>query len=306
MLERVKADLVALVKGQVLFDELMKNHTSLEIGGYADALVIPNDIAEITRILRFANTNGLRITIMGNGTNLLVHDRGIDGIVIKIKDCLDDVAICQEKISVGAGYLLSKLCWLAASHGLSGLEFVVGIPGTVGGAVVMNAGAHGCAMSSIVTGAKVIGFDGRVKELSKSEMGFGYRSSKLLDGNVIVFKVDIEVKKAISSEVERIMADYMEWRKAKQPLGMPSAGSIFKNPENDFAGRLIELAGCKGMTVGGAQVSPLHANFIVNRADATADNILQLIRQVQQAVAAKFDIALAPEIKIIGRPISSS
>lgn len=301
MLERVKDDLATLVRGQLLFNEPMRNHTSLRIGGPADALVIPDDIAEVTRILRFATENGIRISIMGNGTNLLVHDGGVDGVVIKIKDSLDDVAICQERISVGAGYLLPRLCRLVASHGLSGLEFAAGIPGTVGGAVVMNAGAHGGAMSSVVTKVKVVGFDGRVDELNKSEMDFRYRSSKLQDSNMIVFEARIELKKANSRDIERRIADYMEWRRERQPLDMPSAGSVFQNPENDFAGRLIELSGCKGMTVGGAQVSDHHANFIVNRGNASAENVLQLIRQVQQAVTAKFGITLAPEIKITRR-----
>ncbi len=304
MLERLKDGLASLVKGQLLFEEPMRNHTSFKIGGPVDALVIPNDLAEVSSIIRFANANGLRITVVGNGTKLLVCDGGVDGIVIKIKNCLDDVAISEERISAGAGCLLPELCHLAASHGLSGLEFAVGIPGTVGGALVMNAGAHGDAMSCIVTKAKVIGFDGQIKELIKSEMDFGYRSSKLQDGNVIVSEVEMQMRKAILTEIERKMADYMKWRHERQPLGEPSAGSIFKNPKDDFAGRLIELAGCKGMTVGGAQVSEIHANFIVNRGNATAEDILQLISKVQQQVAAKFGISLVPEIKIIGRPLS--
>ena len=287
------------IKGEILLKELMEKHTSFRIGGPAN-IIIPKDVSDLKNILKLTSENNIPVTIIGNGTNLLVSDDGIEGVVIKIKDCLDDILINKQHVMVGAGCLLSKLSEVVANRGLSGLEFAIGIPGTVGGAVVMNAGAHGGEMSYVVTKVKVMDFKGEINELSKDDLEFGYRKSKLQNRDLIVLEVKMELKKDDVEKIKEKMAIYLEWRKKNQPIDIPNAGSIFKNPENDYAGRLIDFAGCKGMRVGGAHVSELKANFIVNIGNATAQDILNLMKKVHDTVLKKYGIKLVPEIKVIG------
>ena len=299
--ESNKDRLKTLTRGVIRFDEPMRNHTSFRIGGPADALIMPADEDDLRNVMKFANENGIPWEIMGNGTNLLVSNEGVDGIVIKIKDCLDSVAISEQRVIVGAGYLLTKLSRLVADHGLSGLEFAVGIPGTLGGATVMNAGAHGGQMSDVVTNLTVMDRKGGVSTSAKKELDYGYRESKLQSLDLIVLEVELELKKGKPADIKQKMAEFLKWRRKSQPLGLPNAGSIFKNPENDYAGRLIELSGCKGMMRGDAQVSDLHANFIINKGNATARDVMNLITQVHRNVLEQADVDLGLEIKIIGR-----
>lgn len=286
------------IKGKMLLDEQMKDHTSFCIGGSAN-IIIPDSISDLKKILELAGEDGVPVTIIGNGTNLLVSDDGLEGIVIKIKDCLDTISISKQRVRVGAGCTLSKLSGTVANCGLSSLEFAIGIPGTVGGAIVMNAGAHGGEMSDIVITVAVMNFRGEIGELPKQNLEFGYRKSKLQTHDLIVLNVEMELKKGNVTEIKEKMRKYLEWREKNQPVGIPNAGSIFKNPENDYAGRLVDLAGCKGMKVGGAQVSELKANFILNMGDATARDVSTLITRVQQRVYAKSGVLLEPEIKMI-------
>ncbi|RKY72375.1 MAG: UDP-N-acetylenolpyruvoylglucosamine reductase [Candidatus Latescibacterota bacterium] len=299
--KQTKGDLKSLVKGNLLFDEPMKKHTSFRIGGPADALFVPIDEDDLKNILIFANENNVPINVIGNGTNLLVSDDGIAGIVIKMSDCFDSLIISGSTVITGAGYTLSKLSRLVADYGLSGLEFAVGIPGTIGGAVVMNAGAHGSSMSNVVTKVKVMDICGKVREMFKKDLKFEYRKSELQKCNRIVLGAEMELIKDDTGDIKKKMSKYLQWRRENQPLDMPNAGSIFKNPKNDFAGRLIDIAGCKGMKIGDAQVSELKANFIVNEANATASDVLKLMNVLQKIVLQKYNVRIVSEIKTMGR-----
>jgi UDP-N-acetylmuramate dehydrogenase len=287
------------VKGETLLNELMKNHTSFLIGGPAN-IIIPQDIDDLKNILKLSSENNIPVTIIGNGTNLLVSDNGIEGIVIKIKDCLDNLLINKQRGFAGAGGLLLKLSEVVANRGLSGLEFAIGIPGTVGGAVVMNAGAHGGEMSDVITKVKVMDFKGEINELSKDDLEFGYRKSKLQNRDLIALEVAVELKNDDVEKIKEKMAKHLEWRKKNQPIDIPNAGSIFKNQENYYASRLIDSAGCKGMRIGDAQVSELNANFIVNTDNAAARDVLDLMEKIQDTVFKKYGIKLVQEIKTIG------
>lgn len=298
--KQIKEELTSIVKGNVLFDEPMKRHTSFHIGGPAEILVKPKDENDLRNILIFAHENNIPVNIIGSGTNLLISDNGIKGIVIKMSGCFNNAAISGKTVTVGAGYSLPKLSKLVANRGLSSLEFAVGIPGSIGGAVVMNAGAHGSAMSDIVTKVKVVNFRGKIRELSKKDLKFGHRKSELQEHNTIVLDVKMDLKKGKVGEIQDRMSKYLQWRRDNQPLDIPNAGSIFKNPPDDYAGRLIDLCRCKGLRVEEAQVSEKHANFIVNLGNAKADDIMALINMVQQKVKETFDIDLELEIKIIG------
>lgn len=299
--EQARRSLMKLIKGKILFDELMEKHTSLRIGGPADALIIPRNECDLKNLLNFANKKGIPLTVMGNGTKLLVSDKGIDGIIVKISGCFDKVTILGPKVKAGAGYLLAKLSRLVANRGLSGLEFVVGIPGTVGGGIVMNAGAHGFMMSDIVTNVTVMNYKGNLEKYSKNDLEFGYRKSKLQNGKTVVLDLEIELKRDDADKIEKRMRAYIEWRKKNQPLGLPNAGSIFKNPAAMPAGKLIDMAGFKGKRVGDAKISEKRANFIVNLGNATANDVLNLMNIVQKKVLDKYRINLEPELRIIGR-----
>lgn len=301
--EQVKSMFTNFVSGNILFNEPMRNHTSFGIGGPADALITPNSENDIKHVLKIYSQNNIPITIIGNGTNLLISDNGIEGIVIKIAGCFDDITFSGRKVTVGAGCPLSKLSELAANQGLNGLEFAIGIPGTVGGAVVTNAGAHGVSLGDVITKVKVMDFKDKFFELDKSDLKFSYRNSSLQNRNVIILSVEMELEKGDVNEIKRKMLKYLQQRKGKQPLGLRSAGSVFKNPKNDYAGRLIEACGCKDMGIGNAQVSEQHANFIVNNGNATAKDVIRLMSKVQEMVFVKYGVKLEPEINIIGKGI---
>jgi len=299
--EQTRRNLMRLVKGTILFNELMKNHTSLHIGGPADALVIPNDEKDLKNLLCFANESNIPWTVIGNGTKLLVSDEGVDGLIIKISGCFKKYTISIHKVEVGAGYPLAKLSKTVADSGLSGLEFAVAIPGTVGGGVVMNAGAHGSMMSDVLTIATVMNANGDVRTYSKNDLNFGYRCSKLQNNKMIVLNAKMKLKEDNVEKIESKMHENMKWRKKNQPLDFPNAGSIFKNPLNAPAGKLIDMAGLKGIKIGGAKISEKNANFIVNLGNATANDVLDLIDLAQQRVLQKYGVRLEPEIRIIGR-----
>lgn len=298
--ESSKDAIRALTRGATKFEEPLKNHTSFRIGGPADALIVPADAADLGNILAYANENGIRVEVIGNGTNLLVSDEGIDGIVVKIKGCFDSVIVSERGMTVGAGYLLSRLSRLAAKHGLTGLEFAVGIPGTIGGALVMNAGAHGGQMSDTVTRVTAMNSVGIVSTLAREELAYGYRKSNLQGLDLVVLEAEFETNRGNPTDILRNMTQFLEWRKQSQPLEFPNAGSIFRNPANDYAGKLIELSGCKGIRIGDAQVSDLHANFIINRGKATAWDVEALMAEVQRRVLETFGVALTPEVRVIG------
>lgn len=283
-----------------LLNEPMKNHTSFRIGGPADLIIFPNSERQIMETIKLAKSQSIPYYIIGNGTNLLVRDSGIRGIVIQINDKFNRINVDGHFIEAQAGTLLSAVSRRAVKEGLKGLEFASGIPGTVGGGVVMNAGAYGGEMKDVVYSVSVIDENGQIKELKNDELKLGYRSSIIKEKNYIVVNVKFKLENGNINESTMVINELTKKRKEKQPLNYPSAGSVFKRPTGYYAGKLIQDAGLKGFTVGGAQVSELHSGFIINKDNATADDVLNLIKIIQQKVDEKFNVHLTPEIKIIG------
>lgn len=284
------------IKGQIRINESMKNHTTFKVGGTADILILPKDIEDVQHIVNYAKSEEISYYVIGNGSNLLVNDNGIRGIVIKICNVLNELIISEDIITVGAGCLLPSLARETMRHGLKGLEHVVGIPGTVGGGVRMNAGSGGYELSEVVEDVTILTPGGVIKKLSKEQIQFGYRSSFFQETKDIILQVTLRLQFGIAEEIKKIMDDILKKRKEKFPLAYPNAGSIFKKKGDCFPGKLIEDAGCKGMRRGDAEVSQLHANFIINKGNATAGDIIFLIKDVQDRVFTKFDIFLEPEI----------
>lgn len=297
-------DLQAIFAGctakPLLAGEPMKKHTSFRIGGPADLLATPSDEAELRELLARAVREDIPVTLIGNGSNLLVRDKGIRGLVIKLGNMLNNIKVEGELITFGSGVSLALASKKAASLGLSGLEFAVGIPGSIGGAVYMNAGAYDGEMSKVVTKVRVMDFTGTVSELAAEELYFAYRHTALQNSGKIVTGVTVKLTAADKEAIAAKMADFSSRRISKQPLELPSAGSMFKRPAGYFAGTLIDQTGLKGYTVGGAQVSKKHAGFVVNIGGATAADVLQLIRDVQNKVFAAHGVHLEPEVLVLG------
>jgi len=285
---------------RIKVNEPMKNHTSFRIGGPADILVLPQDAREIKSIVACCKSEGVPFFVMGNGTNLLVKDKGIRGVVIKLAQNFNDIQVAGSIIKCKAGIAVSAVGRVALENSLGGLEFVSGIPGSVGGAVVMNAGAYGGEMADVVKKVKVLDFEGNIYEMSKDELQYSYRYSVLQNGDRVLLEVEMELVPGIYDEIKARMDDYLARRKQKQPLNLPSAGSAFKRPPGNYAGYLIEKAGLKGYKIGGAMVSDLHSGFIVNVDNATCEDVLKLIGHIQKEVRDKFDVSLEPEIKVQG------
>jgi len=285
---------------ELLFSEPMHRHTSFGIGGPAEALYVPRDVADLRSVLRAAQQLAVPVTIMGAGSNLLVRDGGIRGLVVKIAGTLDHVTLEGTRVIAGAGVQLSILARRAAEAGLTGLEFAAGIPGTLGGALSMNAGAYCGEMKDVVCLVSVMRDDGVEATLSATQMHFGYRQSVLQHHNLVALEAVMELVAGDKAEINSKIADFNRRRREKQPLTLPSAGSVFKRPPGSFAGMLIEQAGLKGFRVGGAEVSTMHAGFIVNMGNATARDVEELIRHVQQVVQGQTGILLETEIRILG------
>ncbi|HSL94290.1 MAG TPA: UDP-N-acetylmuramate dehydrogenase [Bacillota bacterium] len=288
------------LSGVLIFDEPMSRHTSFRVGGPADALFVPRDLGELKRCLRETHELGLPVTIIGNGSNLLVCDGGIRGLVIKLSGTLDWIHISASRVRAGCGVLLSTLAYKTVEAGLGGLEFAAGIPGTLGGGVIMNAGAYGGEMKDVVTSVRALLPTGKECEFSAAEMNFGYRCSSMQNSGMYVLEVVMELKPSNKEESMAIIRELNDRRKAKQPLALPSAGSVFKRPVGYYAGPLIESAGLKGVRIGDAEVSTLHANFIVNVGNASAADVLALIAHVKDTVYREFGVSLEQEVKVIG------
>jgi UDP-N-acetylmuramate dehydrogenase len=284
----------------LLRNEPMSKHTSFRIGGPADILIMPGTIDDIKTIFQICDEEKVETLVMGNGSNLLVRDKGIRGVVIKIADNMSDVKIDNERVVAQAGVLLSKLSKLVVEKSLKGFEFASGIPGTLGGAVTMNAGAYGGEMKDVIIEAKVMDGNREIHTLTNRELDFGYRSSIIQRKGFLVLDVTMELEKGNPAEIKEIIRDFTNRRTTKQPLHLPSAGSTFKRPQGYFAGKLIEDAGLKGVRVGGAQVSELHSGFIVNVDHATAEDVLNLIGLIQKTVRDKYNAELQPEVRIVG------
>ncbi len=289
-----------LTKRPLLINENMSRHTSFHIGGPADVLAQPSTEEELAALLRVAKANDVPVTLIGNGSNLLVRDKGIRGIVIQLGNMFKDVQASDHVLVFGSGVSLAVASRIAAEHGLTGLEFAVGIPGSIGGAVYMNAGAYDGEMSNVVTSVRVMDYDGKVQEITAEKLDFGYRHTALQGSGDIVLQVICDLADGDKNEIKSKMEDFNNRRRTKQPLEYPSAGSMFKRPPGYFAGTLIDQTGLKGYTVGGAQVSPKHAGFVVNVGGATASDVLQLIADVQEKVQAAHGVHLEPEVLILG------
>lgn len=283
----------------IFMEEPMKKHTTFRVGGPADVLVQPDETA-LAAILALCRQYHVPYSFIGNGSNLLVGDKGIRGVVIEMTDPMGNIEVDGTKITAQAGAMLSKIANTAASNGLGGMEFAAGIPGSVGGAVVMNAGAYGGEMKDIIEKVYVLDENGAQLELDRDALDFGYRHSCIPKKKYIVTKVVLDLVPRDEAEIRSEMKDLNEKRAEKQPLQYPSAGSTFKRPEGYFAGKLIMDAGLRGYQVGGAQVSEKHCGFVINKGDATAADICQLMQDVSDKVQAQFGVVLEPEVKMIG------
>ncbi len=294
-----------LKKGQIRVAEPMKMHTTFRIGGPANFYVIPGTIEELRAVIRLCNQFETPFFILGNGSNLLVSDAGFDGVVIEIKEKFAYVEIdeSEEKttITAGAGILLSKLAKSIADQALTGFEFAAGIPGTLGGAVAMNAGAYGGEIKDHIVSAKIVTREGDIKVLSKEDLDLGYRRSAITKTADIVVEATFEFSKGNKEEIAAIIKDYNGRRREKQPLEFPSAGSTFKRPEGYFAGKLIMDAGLRGFRVGDVMVSEKHCGFVVNVGNGTAAQVVELMEQVSKKVEEQFGVRLEPEIRFIGK-----
>ena len=277
----------------------MRDYTSFRIGGAADAVLFAQSEEQLVRAVRLCKEAGERYLVVGNGSNLLVSDRGVRDLVIMIRDAFSQVSFSDETMTVGAGVRLTAAAQAAAGQSLSGLEFAYGIPGLVGGALAMNAGAYGGEMAQIVQSVRILEPDGEIHEFSNEQMEFGYRKSALKNGR-IALSATLLLHRGEEEAIRARMAQYKSARQEKQPLSFPSAGSVFKRPEGHFAGALIENAGLKGVSVGGAQVSEKHAGFIVNTGTATCQDVLELIKLIQKRVLEQSGVQLETELRPVG------
>lgn len=295
--QQKSADLLSDV--ELRFDEPMAGHTSFRIGGGAEVMIFPNNIDELSRVLKVSALLDSKPAILGAGTNVLAPDAGIKGMVICLKDCLGGMEQAGEnRIRVMAGVTMTRAALFAANLGLSGLEFAHGIPGTVGGGVYMNAGAYGGEISQVCKSVDVMGFDGELQRLTAEEMEFSYRHSILEEKPGIVVAAEFELTNGSVEDIKAKMKELMGKRSASQPLDLPSAGSAFKRPVGGYAAALIDQAGLKGYAVGGAAISTKHAGFAVNLGGATAENVKALLSQVSDIVFEKSGIRLEPEVRI--------
>jgi len=283
-----------------LVNEPLSKHTTFKVGGNCPLAVFASSDESIKSIIKYCTTNGVKLLVIGNGSNLLVSDKGFDGVVLIIgKDYQSLTLVDDTTIEVKSGCLLSQLCMFALQNELTGLEFAYGIPGTVGGAVYMNAGAYDGEISNVIETAQAIDSDSNVVTFNREQMELGYRKSIFQDIDCVITKAVFKLKKGDKAEIKAKMDDLMNRRKSKQPLEYPSAGSTFKRPLGNFAGKLIDDCGLRGYTIGGAQVSEKHCGFVINKNNATFEDITTLIRNVQNIVFEKTGYCLECEVKII-------
>ena len=285
---------------EILVAEPMKNHTTFRIGGPADALALPKTPEEVAEVVRFCHEHAQPYYVLGNGSNLLVSDEGYRGLVLQLYRNFNDIQVNGETITVQSGAMLAAVARTAYQTGLTGLEFASGIPGTIGGAVVMNAGAYGGEMKNVLKEVTVLTKEGEVLVIPAKALELGYRTSVIPKNGWIVLGAVLQLKKGDQAQMIARMEELKEQRITKQPLDLPSAGSTFKRPEGYFAGKLIMDAGLRGFTVGGAQVSEKHCGFVVNRGNATAADVWELICEVKRRVKEMTGVELEPEVKLLG------
>ena len=297
MLEKLQK---LLGEAKVLVQEPMASHTTFRIGGPADYFVMPETVEELAAVLKLCKEEQMPYFILGNGSNLLVGDKGFRGVVIQLYKNFDGIQIEGTKVTAKAGAMLIRVAKESGKAGLTGLEFASGIPGTIGGAMVMNAGAYGGEMKDVVTAVTVLTKEGDIKILTGDEMNFRYRGSVVEDEGYIVLEAVMELKEGNLEEIQARIDELSIQRKTKQPIEYPSAGSTFKRPEGYFAGKLIQDAELRGYRVGGAQVSEKHCGFVINAGGATAADVMQLMQNVSDKVNAQFGVTLEPEVKRVG------
>ena len=289
-----------IAKDSILIDEPMSRHTTFRVGGPADFFVTPKAKEEVRDVIRICKEAGMPYYIIGNGSNLLVSDVGYRGVIVQIYKEMNEVKVEGDLVKAQAGALLSGIAAKALGAELSGFEFASGIPGTIGGACVMNAGAYGGEMKDVLESVTVLTGEGKIIELGRNELELGYRTSVIAKKGYIVLGAVLKLERGDGEKIKTYMDELKEKRVTKQPLEYPSAGSTFKRPEGYFAGKLIEDAGLRGFQVGGAQVSEKHCGFVINRDHATAADIMELMRQVQIRVKENSGVDLEPEVKRLG------
>lgn len=280
----------------ICLQEPMAAHTTFRIGGAADCFLRMEKEEQIQKVQRYLNLVGIPWFVLGNGSNLLVDDEGFPGVILQIGPKMKEITVTGNRITAQAGATMAQVAKAAAEHSLTGLEFAAGIPGTIGGGVVMNAGAYGGEMSQVVESVVVLDKDGERMELDNATMEFGYRNSTIRHSSFVVTEVSFLLQEGKKEEILATMEEFAARRREKQPLEYPSAGSTFKRPEGYFAGKLIMDAGLRGKQIGGARVSDKHCGFIINTGDATASDVRELIRTVQEQVKEQFHVTLEPEV----------
>ncbi|MBO5505974.1 MAG: UDP-N-acetylmuramate dehydrogenase [Clostridia bacterium] len=284
----------------ILKDEPMKNHTTFKIGGNADFLVSPSSMDEISNIISFLKENDINFAVIGNGSNLLVSDKGFRGVIIRLHKNFCGFSVEGDCITAEGGILLSRLANIALENSLTGFEFASGIPGSLAGATFMNAGAYGPELKDVILEVTFIDKNNEIKTIGVDECDFGYRTSYFSKNNAIVLSVKLKLSKGDRAEIKKTMDELNKRRSDKQPLTFPSAGSVFKRPVGHFAGALVEQAGLKNYSIGGAMVSEKHAGFIINTGDATCEDVLNLIEYIKKTVYDKFGVTLEPEVRMLG------
>lgn len=286
---------------QFIFQAKMSEHTTFKIGGAADVLIFPSNFEEVEKIFKLIEKFKIPCTVLGKGSNVLVLDNGIRGAVVKFtEEFFGSIRAEGNRIIAGAGASLKSVSEFAAEHSLTGMEFAVGIPGSIGGAVFMNAGAYDGEMKNIVENVKAVSPDGKLMNFGRENLNLGYRKSIFQENNYAICEVELNLTAGNKIDIKNKMADFTERRESKQPLELPSAGSTFKRPKGYFAGTLIDKTGLKGLRVGGAMVSEKHAGFVVNVGGATAKDVLNLIEEVRKRVCEVHGVTLNPEVRIIG------
>lgn len=304
MTENLKKKILELgiSEEKILFDEPMSKHTTFKVGGPAECYIKIDDIKDLRNILKFAKNNDIKITVLGNGSNVLVLDKGIEGILLNIRFNKMEMLNFDGKIyaNIGAGVKISIFGHLLLKNEITGFEELSGIPGTIGGAVRMNAGAHGKEFKDIVNTVTCMDYDGNIKQFENKDMEFDYRRSMLKDKKYIVLEVGMQFEKGTEKDIRQKMEEYATYRKEKQPIEYPSAGSTFKRGSDYITAKLIDETGLKGFSIGGAEVSEKHAGFIINKGNATAKDILELIEYVRNKVYEKYNKEIELEIEIIG------
>tara|TARA_B100000579_G_C22757410_1_gene817143 strand:+ start:19 stop:948 length:930 start_codon:yes stop_codon:yes gene_type:complete len=282
-----------------LVDEPLKKHTTYGIGGPADLMVFPNNKEDLIRVIEIINENNMQLTILGSGSNILVSDNGIRGVVISLKKSLKEVNVNENILYAECGAMLGKIVRLAVRNNLIGLENLNGVPGTLGGALIMNAGAWGGEISENLVNVELINSKNELKKVPKKDINFSYRKSSF-DKNDILLSAEFNLKKAEKNLIKENFSKAQSGRTSSQPLDKRSAGSLFKNPRNNSAGKLLDNAGLKGFSIGAAKISEKHANFFINDGNASSSEMLQLIKKAHKEVKKQFDIDLSLEVKLIG------